>query len=134
METQNLWPDFPVQESKGPKTILSEQARYLTEQTNNILSAAVTPSAVPNNERIQYTLFIIAPLLNDYRYKLLTISYDLAVNYPLYITWRYEEDPKKEILSEEEFIKELRMIFNDPTTISVVSSLLAQSRTEALTE
>ncbi|WP_375446293.1 hypothetical protein [uncultured Fibrella sp.] len=130
METQNLWPDFPTQEIKGPKVILTEQAQYLMERTNNVLSAAVIPSSVPNNERILYSLFVIAPLLNGYRYKLLTISFDLAVNYPLDLSWRYPGDMKKILYDEEEFIEELRMIFNDKTTISVVSSLLSQSIAE----
>ena len=134
METQNLWPDFPTREIRSPKAILNEQGQYLRERTNNILSASVVSSSVPNPERIQYNFFIVAPLLNGYRYNLLTISYDLVGSYPLYLSWRYEGESKKTIDNEDEFIKELGEIFNDQTTINIVSSLLSQSRSEQTSE
>ena len=57
------------QRSCTPLSILREQAAALTQQTHGVLVGEAT--ANPEGERIVVSLDIIAPGLNDYRYRVM---------------------------------------------------------------
>lgn len=146
----NLWPDFKNIDENSPKVILEEQARYLSKVTSNILYGEVSkparfnishfsrndlpnstlsigsiPPINPNN--INYSLYIVAPRLLDYRYELLSISYDPVAYYPLMAKDSFES-PIKTLYSESDFISYLSSLFNNQQVSRVISKLLAQSR------
>lgn len=122
METQNLWPDFAIDPIKSPKAILKEQAGYLMSKTNNVLSAEVETGKNKHGS-ILHDFFIVAPAISNYRYKVLTVMHNVLY-YPVTIFWNEIDFVVRD---EDEFLRYLRHIFNDPDTIQVVSSLLSQS-------
>lgn len=128
METQNLWPDFPTEEIKGPKLILKEQATYFTEKTNAVLSAEVITTQYKNT--MIHSFYIVAPALGNYRYKLFSIEYDAAHYYPLRINWDDNIPPDEEYDDEGALLNQLKTIFTYPDTIKIISSLLSQSLEE----
>ena len=128
METQNLWPDFPTEEIKGPKSILKEQAGYLAAKTNNVLIADVETSQFKEN--MIYSFYVVAPVLGNYRYKLFSIAHVASSYFPLYIDWRDDTSTERECRNKNELTAYLKHIFNDAETIKVVSSLISQSLAE----
>ncbi|AUD04702.1 hypothetical protein [Spirosoma pollinicola] len=129
METKNLWPDFPVEVTKSPRAILKEQAGYLMAKTNNVLSADV--ETVQGNGQIIHQFFVVAPALNNYRYRIFTVSHEVLF-YPLVVTWNEVQGGLSEIKIEnqQEFLSILSQIFKDTSTTRVISSLLSQSLAE----
>lgn len=125
METQNLWPDFAVEPLKSPKAILKEQASFLMEKTQNILSAEVDTSQA-NDGKITHSFFVVAPALDNYRYKIFHVSHSV-IFYPMSLTWNggmYGID------SEGAYVRMLKEIFNYPDTIRIIQSLMSQSMAE----
>lgn len=133
METQNLWPDFPVEVTKSPKAILKEQAGYLMAKTNNVLSADVETSQ--SQGKIVHHFYIVAPAMDNYRYKVFSVSHGV-IYYPLSIEWEDNKSPWEGIISgrqakdQSEFLTILSQIFKDSDTIRIISSLLSQSLAE----
>ena len=125
METQNLWPDFAIEPTKSPKSILKEQAGYLMAKTNNVLSAEVETVQSPNGQIVHH-FYLVAPALNNYRYRILSVIHELFF-YPLDITGI---DFVLKAENQEEFINSLSEVFNSPATVQVISSLLSQSLAE----
>ena len=97
----DLWPEDigPIPESKGPVIILREQASLLGKKTNNLVEAEVVQLEPSRPEppivavqiepsmfetRFNYAFLIVAPPLNNYRYKLFTISHGIDA-YPVTI-------------------------------------------------
>lgn len=139
METQNLWPDFAIEPLKSPRTILKEQAGYLMAKTNNVLSAAVETNHY--KERISHEFYVVAPALNNYRYRLFSVSHEIVGYYPITITSEIvlygEHDDDTEIVynptkakNEEEFMSLLSNVFKNPGNVRIISSLLSQSLAE----
>ena len=126
METQNLWPDFTIETTKSPKTILKEQAGHLMEKTNNVLSAEVDTSQ--SKEKIFHNFYIVAPAINNYRYRVLLLTHEVFF-YPLEIIW-VEKAVQYGAKNQDEFLNILSEIFNAPETVRVISSLLSQSLAE----
>lgn len=133
METQNLWPDFPTEEINGPKAILKEQAKYLSDKTNNVLSADIETTQYKG--KMIHDFYVVAPELHNYRYRLLRIEH-AALNYPSTVIWDEEEDYNEQVgfvptvNDEQELVEYLRRILNDSSTVKIVSSLLSQSLAE----
>ena len=67
----------------APVSILREQAALLAEKTNNDLKGEVETSASGEN-RFSHSFYIVAPGLDDYRYRLFYINHDVLL-YPLQI-------------------------------------------------
>ena len=126
METQNLWPDFAIEPTKSPKAILKEQAGYLMEKTNNVLSADINSSVYQGNSIHKF--YIVAPAMNNYRYESFYIVHKIIDYYPLSVYW-YPDVTEPgfrdsiEVNNEKELINALRKIFNDSATIRIISSL-----------
>ncbi|QDK77821.1 hypothetical protein EXU85_04125 [Spirosoma sp. KCTC 42546] len=140
METQNLWPEFTIDKTKSPKAILKEQAGYLMKKTNNVLSAEVETVQAGNEQIIQH-FYIVAPAINNYRYMLFSVRHKIIGYYPVTVVSGIEifneEDGDSftlgipmEAKNEEEFIKSLSTVFNDPDNTRIISSLLSQSLAE----
>lgn len=137
--TQNLWPDFVIEKTRSPKSILKEQAGYLMAKTNNVLLAEVRTKISEDSEGISicHDFVLIAPALGGYRYTLFEVFQGI-IFYPLLIVFNEDETnmlhPKNEDETnmlhpenEEEFIEDIRKIFNHPDTVRIISSLLSQS-------
>jgi hypothetical protein len=135
MATQDLWGDLSLEENiRTPVTILREQAALLGQKTNNILEGEVSVErAAPKpHEQFLASFFIVAPLLNKYRYQLLSVQYPLVKMYPLVIFDYNSEDSPEKIACEDEasFVQALGRIFIQPEVKKVLSSLISQSRAE----
>jgi len=91
----NLWPaEIEVAEITPPVTILHQQAEMLGQLTNNKVLGDVRVRD-GEGDVFTYDFYIAAPALNNYRYKLLTISYSIDL-YPVTI-FDLEESIYKEI-------------------------------------
>jgi hypothetical protein len=146
-EIVDLWPDeIKVEKLMPPVTILRQQASLLGKKTKNIVQGEVEDVRSGLNENLFiYTFYIVVPALNNYRYRLFNISYELSL-YPLQMY--VENDIRKEIPpdfiktkkddavgplefvyadSEEDFLKILKAIFNSTKVVRIISVLLSQS-------
>ena len=131
METQNLWPDFAIETTKSPKAILKEQAGYLMEKTNNVLSADVETSSFRGD--MIHKFYVVAPAMNNYRYEIFTAKHKIISYYPVTISWESDEplwQAEADAEGEQEFIDLLRNTFSKPEITRVISSLLSQSLAE----
>ena len=138
----NLWPNQIVHQGmKAPVTILKEQAYLLGQMTKNIVEAHVSfnnaNQVATESLPFHYLFFIVAPALQNYRYKLFSIEYDIDI-YP--IIFHLSDDIKKDIpeefvnekgevkaQSEDEFQSILAEIFKGQKTLRVINAMLAQS-------
>jgi hypothetical protein len=84
----NLWPSdiARVDELRSPLTVLKEQASQLGKLTRNIIVAEVQPIKSVNQPRVSYYFNIVAPALENYRYALFRIEYDIVNMYPVTIS------------------------------------------------
>lgn len=129
METQNLWPDFAIEATRSPKTILKEQAGYLMAKTKNVLSASVVTSQ--NNDKLTHDFYVVAPALKNYRYKLFSVEQGVRL-YPVSIQWdaddaipwEWQQDP---IMNEAKLTETLQKIFTAQSTAEIITSLISQS-------
>lgn len=136
----DLWPD----DVKGlrlrtPETVLREQASLLKNKTNGIVLAGVSEVEISNEnaEFLIYHFFIIAPRLEDYRFRLFAASYNMDL-YP--VIFELDEELREELKeqlgewkepltaeSEQQLESILREIFHSKKTRLVIGSLLTQS-------
>lgn len=122
METNNLWPDFKPADVKTIKSVLKEQAGYLGAKTNSILYAEVKTTS--DNDIITHTLTIVAPAVNNYRYKFLEVQHGIDF-YPATII---DCDEIRDVVRAEiELINWLRAIFNRSDSIRAINRLLQLS-------
>lgn len=148
--SSNLWPtDLVASPVRSPVSILREQAAFLENNTNNIVSALVQKTdekmrfigdvnalaqaaGGEPSQRFSYYFYITAPTLGHYRYLLLSIFHDFDL-YPVNID--VGQDIKQELgfsedsyvaNNEEEFKKLLSQIFNSQKARKVISALLSQ--------
>lgn len=144
---KDLWPsDIAARRVKSPVGILREQASLLGKKTNNIVQAEVQLLNSSTDE-LGSAFFIVAPALNNYRYRLLTVWHEIDL-YPVQIfvgdeisdelspdiqTKVYHPDfssqPESYIVanSEEQFLDILAKIFGSNKTKGVITALLSQS-------
>lgn len=151
---ESLWSDEISVDVVPPSTLLKEQAHYLESKTKGLLKGEVVTLEGDASPTVQHTLDIVAPLLNDYRYRLLVVKHDKDMIYPVTIYNRSKNSrealvgylvenviPKTSLeeVSEQaifpantqaEFLGALKTIFNSPTTRSILESLLARIKQE----
>jgi len=139
----NLWPAeiTEVSEITPPVVILEQQATMLGDMTKNIVLAEVKAEESKTYE-FSYTFDIVAPILDNYRYRLLTIYHHIdfypliiAVEKEIYQDIKLSDKTKKESMalevdSESKFLEELRKIFRSNKTKRIISALLAQSKSD----
>ncbi len=123
--TDSLWGDLPTGEDlRTPAAILREQAEHLSQATGGLLTGEVEVKG--DAASIHMDLWIIAPALNDYRYKLTEVRHNV-LTYPAAIlsqdghTW-------VSTANEGEFMTFIGEILSSAETSDVVRSLLAQIR------
>lgn len=122
--TENLWPKILLNEvEKSPKSILNEQAKFLSDSTKNILNAVVVTIGY-NDGNIEHTFDIIAPSLNGYRYSLMTISQQGFQLYPCNL----HSKKTYAISNENDLLKKLKEIFSSDETKKIIYALISQSR------
>ena len=146
----DLWPSgIEVERISAPLIILREQAALLSERTKNLVQAEVIEEE-SRRDRFIFYFFLLAPVLGNYRYQLLTASHDIDL-YPVEITvednilhevsekldirtydsqgyYRQGDEPQYiHAESEEAFIKALRIIFNTRKSHRVLTALISQS-------
>lgn len=151
-EIIDLWPDkIKVDKVITPVTILRQQASLLGKKTKNIVQGEVANWKLGIGEEydFQYLFYIVAPALDNYRYRLLGLFYDVSSLYPVIIDVDdveiQKEIPSKfnykvktlgsttevkiivKANSEEEFMEVLKAIFNSTKVLRVISVLLSQS-------
>jgi hypothetical protein len=124
--SENLWGDLPeVQDERTPLTILKEQGERLKGLSKGILFGEITAGGL-STARFTYEFSIVAPLIGNYRYRLLGVQWELDF-YPLEIVF-YTTDMRYKCLKEEDFIEKLREIFTDKKTKDTIQKLLTHSR------
>jgi len=136
---KDLWPsEIGYAEGKAPVTILKEQASLLGAKTENMIKAEVSyikGSSFMDQNGFAYDFTILAPLLEDYRYRLFTIKHDVEL-YPLKIYTDDEilgeispaEKDKIVINSEAELLEALKKILNSKKAKRIISAMLLQCR------
>jgi hypothetical protein len=128
----DLWPDFaPAEGEVPPITILKEQASLLGLKLRNLIEADVETGTTDYQRFLRHTLFLIAPVLNFYRYKLLDVEHLATQMYPVTIKVSLDDaaNTHKEIKAENEskFKDALKEVFASAQTKRVIENLLAQS-------
>jgi hypothetical protein len=122
---KSLWPDFEDNSIETPKNILEEQGKFLSEQTKNILEVEISSTPIEGEDnKIVHHFDIVAPALNNYKYRLLSITHSIEF-YPLDVAYK---GSYQRVLDEDQFVKKLSSIFNDESTIRIIKSLIAQSK------
>ncbi len=134
MATQDLWGDLSLEENiRTPVTILREQAALLGQKTNNLLEGQVNIAQTGTlSERFSALFFIVAPLLNNYRYHLLSVQYPPTAMYPLDLQDHSNTGSLKKIVCVDEasFIQALGEVLIQPQVKKILSSLISQSKAE----
>jgi len=128
--TIDLWPiDFGISEIEFPDVVLKKQAELLGEKTQHLVEAEVrSPDhALILHDKIRKSLYLVAPKLGGYSYRLFTIEYGI-VPYPVVITG-YGEEAARVCPTKEAFLVALKDIFASEETRRVIASLIAQSTT-----
>jgi hypothetical protein len=135
----DFWPDYKQIVQRTPLKVLMEQASLLGKKTNNYVVAEVFRAETPFGyaDEFKYDFYVIAPRLDNYRYRLFSIAYDLDL-YPA--VFCLGESLQKELKlklgewegnltasSEEEFQSILREIFHSERARLAIGLLLAQS-------
>jgi hypothetical protein len=134
LRTKDLWPDFaPAEGEVPPLTILKEQASVLGLKLKNLIEADVETGTTDYQRFLRHSLFLIAPVLNFYRYKLLEVEHSATNMYPVTIKQSMDDPASPTLISETtaedegEFKDALRSIFASEKTRRVIENLLAQS-------
>jgi hypothetical protein len=125
MSSKNLWGDLKELEIiRSPKSILQEQADYLTKATEGVLMGKVDEDV--RRSTFSYDLDVVVPSLNDYAYTLLTILHPLEF-YPVQIK---AGKPPTDITcpSEEAFERAIGTILSSPEVRKVLSRLVSQAQ------
>lgn len=130
----DLWAEnIGVSTLRPPVVILKEQASLLGQKTKNIIKADAGSSS-SYKDHIRHDFYIVAPALDNYHYKLFSISHHSIKFYPVNFDLNrdmkdeiYGNDPDIQTDSEEEFVDFLEKILKSDETKRVVHSLLTQS-------
>lgn len=130
MTAKNLWGDIEnLPKSKPPIAILKEQSQILEKLTKGLLTGYISDNKSNRREIFLFEFFIIAPSLNNYRYNVLSIKYDVGL-YPVEVSdmtvdiGKLIKEKKNE--NHEEFELNLQEILSSDKVKRVISGLLAQ--------
>ena len=119
----DLWPDsFGQTEITAPSAILKAQAAALSTKTGGVLEGRMVSHAI--RQRMKHSLYVVAPPLHGYQYKLLTIEHGIEM-YPVEVMAGGETF---EANDQENLVEVLRRELSSARTTRVIQALLAQSR------
>lgn len=136
---KDLWNlDNLKEEIKGaPNVVLKEQVEYFNETTEEIICARLIESdneaTFINDYEMITELVIIAPNLNGYRYRLLTVFSNLDPLFPVAVVANYNKDmpeilDKSEICNTyAEYEDKLEKIIGSKRTNQIVRTLYSKS-------
>src|SRR5580700_1642574 len=83
---RNLWGDLTTLEKvRTPKSILQEQASYLTQATEGVLVGSLDDARLSGRGSFTYDLEVEVPALNGYTFTLLRINHSVEL-YPVQVT------------------------------------------------
>lgn len=123
----DLWPDdIGHSDIVAPVTIMRQQASFLGRKTQNIIEGDVVTKFNQDNENFVHYFFLVAPALQDYRYKLFTIRHEISF-YPLFLHSERTDNKEVTVPNQDVFLKVLMKEFNSEKTRSVIESMVAQS-------
>lgn len=129
VDKEDFWPkSFGSPEIETPLEILRKQASLLGGKTDNLVvgevTRAVEPLGLDPNEEFRLTLYLVAPALDNYRYKLLTVWHGVG----LYPVTGLVGNLYKHFKNAAEFKDYLKSQFTNEATVNVMQALIAQSR------
>lgn len=143
---ENPWPSHVVPLSGiPPVNILRQQVALLKQLTNGVLEGSVVSDEdEDDNESVIHSFYIVAPHLDDYRFRVISLAHQIDEPYPAYVIYdasqSYDASRMKhmtwshavyaEIRDESGLYERLRQTFNSEKVVRVMQSLLAQSQTE----
>jgi len=128
---RSLWPENTITRSVlSPVAILRRQAEELSSLTDEILVGEVVASARAK-DNISLSLEIVAPILSNYRKRILTVYYAVPDQYyPVVFdnppdTMDFIMEPVAQ--TQQEFEQMLKSVLGSSEVISVIQSLIARS-------
>jgi hypothetical protein len=130
-QMEDLWPSkFPTSfEDPEPVKILKGQANLLADKTDGVVEGVVVESTI--EATVFYSLYLTAPALGDYMFKLLFIAISLsdiqAKSFPPVDVQHSFGGEKKRITSPEEFKGWLRSVLQSESVQGVVGSMIRRS-------
>lgn len=127
MSKRDLWGDLSsLPLVRTPKLILEEQAASLSVKTGGRLRAEVEGES--SRGRFRYRLDLVASWLNDYRYTLLKVEYDVEL-FPVFLTSTSIDGPpvlSDRCTDEGQFMESLAKVLGSSATRRVMAALLSQ--------
>ncbi len=139
----SLWPPVIHSEALSPFAILESQAMALAEQTKKVLIGEVRESEDKENEIGSVSLDLVAPVLDNYRRRVLTISHTIGLYYPATVgadcfrpnildaiggVSPFErKKPRNEASSDEELRQLVQQVLQSSEVVSLAVSLIARS-------
>ncbi len=155
MTTKSLWPKIEEASTvRTPASILREQADALSDVTDNILKGAVQhfpafiyeidtfkkrimkDDSLGESRLAGFSLDIVAPKLNNYRFTILNIAYDPLSIYPVYLSSNILTKERNlndlpgatKFSSEAEFTEAFKKILRAERVKEIINNLMAQSK------
>lgn len=123
----DLWPsDLGVSDVITPVTVLREQASLLGKKTKNLIEGKVELSESGGNKFV-YVLYLVAPALKNYRYRLLRVEYPVEF-YPVTIVFDAHNKGGYTAKDYDDFVKKLGEVLSHEKTKAVIKGLLSQSQ------
>lgn len=129
-DTHSFWGlDFEEESlEETPRQVLIQQAELLGDITDDFLRGVVITRKDPNNsEYLLHDLFVIAPRLDAYRYRILWISQPITI-YPLQVRSSLLEEEVFECNDIDNFKEIIMRILSSEKSRRVIKSLYLQSR------
>jgi len=132
-DEKNLWGDIEeLPEQVSPLQILAEQASALGRATRGVLHGDVIRRTSRDGTEIEATLYVVAPMLDDYRYSVCHATYDPSASYPVRLKPTAEKNPVVTRCGDDvEFSDSLAKILQSPTVKNAVASLIRESKAKS---
>lgn len=123
MASKSLWADLTqVGIDRTPRTILMEQAQYLTESTRGKLVGSVGEGR-SSDETFTFSLNVRVPSLNEYLVNILTIEHGIDL-YPVRLG--ASRPPTNVTCSDEaDFERKVGSVLSSPEVAALLSRLLS---------
>ncbi len=125
MSSKNLWADLSqLERVRTPRTVLLEQAQYLTEATKGALVGKVDDRTAYVASGFRYLLDVRVPELNNYSVEILWIDHGIEL-YPVRLG---ASKPNKDVscANESELEKAIESVLSSSEVKTILSHLLSQ--------
>jgi len=120
----NYWTNFTFQKIKFPEVFVREQAYYLFQSTNELVDGLIETTLIGTSKK-KVSFYLHAPLLDNYKYLLLSLHQDRYIQYPVEIKSKLGDFYCK---NEELFLRRICDIFANKQTVNVIMSLYEESK------